>query len=522
MAINLLKQRYQLLENIGIGEWGVVHKAIDTTNQHVLAMKIITLAKLGNAGIPSLIQQEINVMHTMNHPSIIKLVDSFVQFNNVCLAYEFCDSGDLNQIILQRGPMPEDVALKVLLDLSKALVYMKDKTVIHRDLKPENIFFHQGKPKIGDFGFACFGQFITDSMRVGTLAFQSPEIIQDLRYSYKSDMYATGIIFFMMLFGDLPFTPSDVPNIMRVKMELNIPKIANRQISQEIMQLLCSMCDPIEATRIEPEFLFSKCYELITRPQGLYPLFNVAPTPEQSSRKNLIDRFTQVAPHIRSPSPVRHQAPTSPMSIERVNKENIEKSLKAQSNKNNSMSVEPSPLSNNLSKRVDQSPAIETENLKNRVRFSGGSILRRPGHTLRSRSLYPDDSRRSVRVEESKDQPHRSSQSPTIEPRGSNLFRANPKKITITSDPPNSQKLSLKKSVNMEKQKIDNNVRFSVESERFKAASHRISVLSGEGRFLIEDNIRKRRVTHNPQKKPNLVSNFLRKSTNSMAKSTFI
>lgn len=84
---------------------------------------------------------------------------------------------------------------------------MMSKNIIHRDLKPANIMRFGSTWKLGDFGFAalCNEDFILDKMNVGTPLYMPPESLYFNKYSYKTDIFSIGIIFYEMLTGMTPW-----------------------------------------------------------------------------------------------------------------------------------------------------------------------------------------------------------------------------------------------------------------------------------------------------------------------------
>lgn len=77
--------------------------------------------------------------------------------------------------------------------------------IIHRDLKPANIFFKNGILKIADFGFAFKDGTPVQKYNLGSPSYMAPEVLRDNRYSFKSDIWALGIIMYEMLHGKVPW-----------------------------------------------------------------------------------------------------------------------------------------------------------------------------------------------------------------------------------------------------------------------------------------------------------------------------
>lgn len=98
---------------------------------------------------------EASIMKELDHPYILKLVFSFQTPSNLYMAVEFCENGDLSQVLDEQSLLDEDVAKFLIAELILGMRYLHDKGVIFRDLKPENILIDdEGHIRLADFGLA--------------------------------------------------------------------------------------------------------------------------------------------------------------------------------------------------------------------------------------------------------------------------------------------------------------------------------------------------------------------------------
>jgi len=109
------------------------------------------------------------------------------------------------------GTISEELASYILTQVFAGLAFAHSKNICHRDMKPENIMFdpQSGAVKIIDFGFACISK---DKLRVfcGTPSYMSPEIVSKKEYwGPAADIWACGVILFVMLTGNLPFKATE-------------------------------------------------------------------------------------------------------------------------------------------------------------------------------------------------------------------------------------------------------------------------------------------------------------------------
>lgn len=126
---------------------------------------------------------------------------------------EFCGEGDLGKIIqAQGGYLSESQAVNILNQITKGFYNMVKLGYIHRDVKPENILCSKGVFKVADFGFATRAD--TKSIQkmkehVGTPLYMSPQLLENLEYTAKSDIWSIGMMFFEMIFGRTPWPARD-------------------------------------------------------------------------------------------------------------------------------------------------------------------------------------------------------------------------------------------------------------------------------------------------------------------------
>ncbi|KAF7596661.1 Cell division protein kinase 1 [Aspergillus hancockii] len=209
-------EKYQKIEKIGEGAYGVVYKAreLDPPNR-VVALKKVRLQS-EDEGVPSTAIREISLLKEMNHPNIVRLFNIHADGYKLYLAFEFHDL-DLKKYMDAlpvhqggRGRVLPD-GLNVDMGLDKAIVkwfmaqlvegiyYCHSHRIIHRDLKPQNLLVNRdGTLKIADFGLARGFSIPLKAYthEVVTLWYRSPDILLGGRqYSTPVDMWSCGVIF---------------------------------------------------------------------------------------------------------------------------------------------------------------------------------------------------------------------------------------------------------------------------------------------------------------------------------------
>jgi serine/threonine protein kinase len=161
-----------------------------------IAIKAIQMQKLHiNPPLKKMIETEEKALKTLRHENVIRLIDIIYTNKEIDLIYEYCDQGSLGKL-LKANRFKEPDALKVLFDLSNALVALKTHGIVHRDIKPENILLKQGKIKLADFGLCMIGKpAMEDTVtHIGSFPFMAPESLINFNYEFKSDVYSLGIM----------------------------------------------------------------------------------------------------------------------------------------------------------------------------------------------------------------------------------------------------------------------------------------------------------------------------------------
>eukprot|EP01060_Flectonema_neradi_P016098 TRINITY_DN2269_c0_g1_i3.p1 TRINITY_DN2269_c0_g1~~TRINITY_DN2269_c0_g1_i3.p1 ORF type:complete len:294 (+),score=78.62 TRINITY_DN2269_c0_g1_i3:53-934(+) len=190
------ESRYNLLNKLGEGTYGVVYKAKDLEKGTTVALKKIKL-DTEDEGMPSTALREISVLKALHHENIVNLVDVVSTSTKLLLVFEFCDS-DLKQMMNStRSPVKGRKLKSFMYQLLKGLSFCHGHRIIHRDLKPQNLLIIGDKLKIADFGLARAFQMPLPAYthEVVTLWYRAPEILLgEKRYSTVVDTWSCGAI----------------------------------------------------------------------------------------------------------------------------------------------------------------------------------------------------------------------------------------------------------------------------------------------------------------------------------------
>ena len=252
------KYYYNPADPIGKGAFSQVFKAHDELNNHSpAAVKVIPATKLlQNEDIYNLFLREIDILRQIKAENIVQLHDVKRTPNNLYIFMDYCDGGDLDKFLRTRAPLSEETCLIILKQIVNAFMTISSfdiknskgskVAVMHRDIKPANILFHQGKIKIADFGFA---KFVEENMKntrqhhtiLGTPLYMPPQILADEPYTTKCDVWSTGILIYQCLYKKLPWTASNLREMLKNirNIPLEFPK--GTLLSKETQDLLSKM-----------------------------------------------------------------------------------------------------------------------------------------------------------------------------------------------------------------------------------------------------------------------------------------
>lgn len=206
-------ERYELLEKLGSGAFSTVHLATDRLSQAKVAVKIIDREKISQQ-TETYFRREVEIQKSLNHPNIVKVYICYEELDHFYLVLELVEGGELFDRILQRTRYTENCARDILYNLLVAVKYCHDQGVVHRDIKPENILISKDENdsniKLADFGFATYDHG-TNSLTAscGTPGYVAPEILKRDLYGAAVDMWAVGVVAFVLIGGYLPFHDKD-------------------------------------------------------------------------------------------------------------------------------------------------------------------------------------------------------------------------------------------------------------------------------------------------------------------------
>lgn len=211
---------YDILEEIGVGAFGVVHRCREKKSGRIFAAKFIPVS---HPLEKSLIRKEIDIMNQLHHNKLIRLHDAFEEEDEMVLIYEFMSGGELFERITDENyRMSEAEAAHYMRQIIEGIKHMHEKNIIHLDIKPENIMCQKKNSnlvKIIDFGLATkLDPREVVKISTGTAEFAAPEIVERDAVGFYTDMWACGVLTYVLLSGLTPFAgENDIETLKNVK-----------------------------------------------------------------------------------------------------------------------------------------------------------------------------------------------------------------------------------------------------------------------------------------------------------------
>ncbi len=246
--------RYILLEKLGSGTYGVVHRARDEVLGRFVALKLLTRFERESEVDAWL--SEARVLASLDHPAIVPVFDiGKTDSGQPYIVSKLLSGGTLNKRVARQGCTVEE-AVRTALQLADALDYLHHQGVMHRDIKPSNILTTpDGDPILADFGLALDETGYGKGARfVGTPAYMSPEQARSEghRVDGRSDIYSLGVVFYELLTGTRPFKASNQDDLLDCIRNVEVRPL--RQLNPSIPRELERICLKALAKKISDRY----------------------------------------------------------------------------------------------------------------------------------------------------------------------------------------------------------------------------------------------------------------------------
>ena len=251
----MLDNRYEILERIGTGGMAVVYKAKCHRLNRLVAIKILKSDLAQNEEFRRRFNAESQAVAQLSHPNIVSVYDVSRGGGTEYIVMELIDGITLKQYMEKRGQLNWRESLHFITQIMRGLSHAHSRGIIHRDIKPQNIMvLRDGSVKVADFGIACLAdsaQTLTQEA-LGSVHYISPEQARGDRPDARSDIYSSGVVFYEMLTGRLPFEGESAVAVA-IQHLSSIP-LAPREINPEIPEQLELICMKAMAPDLEHRY----------------------------------------------------------------------------------------------------------------------------------------------------------------------------------------------------------------------------------------------------------------------------
>ncbi|XP_035997842.1 calcium/calmodulin-dependent protein kinase type II subunit gamma isoform X12 [Fundulus heteroclitus] len=210
---------YQLYEELGKGAFSVVRRCVKKSSGQEYAAKIINTKKLSPRGTVSQdhqkLEREARICRLLKHPNIVRLHDSISEEGFHYLVFDLVTGGELFEDIVAREYYSESDASHCISQILESVNHIHQHDIVHRDLKPENLLLASkmkgAAVKLADFGLAIEVQGDQQAWFgfAGTPGYLSPEVLRKDPYGKPVDIWACGVILYILLVGYPPFWDED-------------------------------------------------------------------------------------------------------------------------------------------------------------------------------------------------------------------------------------------------------------------------------------------------------------------------
>jgi serine/threonine protein kinase len=202
---------YEVLEKVAEGGMGTIYKGRHRQTGQIVALKVVPASMAKNAILLKRFEQEFRAASMLDHPNIVRALEYDGSGASPFLVMEFVDGESLGQRVERDGRMPEAEAIRIMVQVAKALDTAHKQKLIHRDIKPDNVMVtRDGIVKVADLGLVKEVDTDLNLTRtgrgLGTPHFMAPEQFRNAKSAdARCDIYSMGATLYMLVTGELPF-----------------------------------------------------------------------------------------------------------------------------------------------------------------------------------------------------------------------------------------------------------------------------------------------------------------------------
>lgn len=273
---SVIAGKYRIIEEIGRGGMGVVHKAEDIKLKRTVALKFLPHQWTSDPDARERFVQEARAASALDHPHICNIHEiEETEDGRMYIAMAYYEGESLRDKI-KRGPLKKEEALDIIVQAVQGMAKAHQKGIVHRDLKPANILVtNDGVAKVVDFGLAKLAgqvKLTREGTTVGTVAYMSPEQAKGEAVDQRTDIWSLGVVLYEMLSGCLPFKGDYEQSLIHSILNHDPEPITKvrKDIPRELDQVLAKALEKRATDRYQSMEEFLGDLEAVA--EGLQPL----------------------------------------------------------------------------------------------------------------------------------------------------------------------------------------------------------------------------------------------------------
>lgn len=242
---NVLGNRYEIVEIVGIGGMAVVYKGKDNVLNRLVAIKVLKQEFNSDEEFVRKFQKESQAAASLSHPNIVNVFDVGYSEDVHYIVMELVNGNTLRDYLNNmHGFMKEEAIINIGLQIASALSQAHQNDIVHRDIKSQNILINEnGSVKVADFGIAraaTSATIVNTKEVIGSVHYSSPEQARGGIVDARSDIYSLGILLYELATKTLPFEGDSPVTIAlkQIKDDLPNPQALNADISDGLASII--------------------------------------------------------------------------------------------------------------------------------------------------------------------------------------------------------------------------------------------------------------------------------------------
>lgn len=256
-----LQDRYEILDQIGVGGMSEVYRAKCHKLNRLVAIKVLKEEFSSDANFVSKFKMEAQAAAGLSHPNIVSVYDVVDEKNLHYIVMELIEGITLKSYIVKKHHLGVKETIGIAIQVAQGIAAAHEQHIVHRDIKPQNmIISRDGKVKVADFGIArAVSSQTIGGNAVGSVHYISPEQAKGGYSDGRSDIYSLGITMYEMVTGQVPFDGENTVSIALAHLETPVspPRHLNPEITKSLERII------LRCTKKKPEHRYNDAYELV-------------------------------------------------------------------------------------------------------------------------------------------------------------------------------------------------------------------------------------------------------------------